>query len=303
MKKLLMTIILGVLMLSCSNIKDEKIIKIEKVEILYSMVEQAIALDDAMSLKLFLENGFNPNYRSVDGETLLMKIVKNNSLKSLKEIINYGVELEMETPFEKMRNITSYKETKRAIDFVRSKKALEILIEAGSDINYINNQGIPLIINFIKIKSDSYVKELILNKVDLNIADSDQWTPLMWSTSKRNKEVVKLILENKVDINKIDDRKNSAIYYAYDEDIIIMLLTKNLNLNHKNKDGENILGEVYLRSISNSYYDAVKKIIEIGSDKNYSSYGDEPIKIARKNKDEKMVELLLKLGVEDDEKN
>ena len=303
MKKLFITIILGVLMLSCSNIKDEKIIKIEKVEISYSMVEQAIALDDAISLKLFLENKFNPNYRSADGETLLMKIVKNNSLKCLKEIINYGVELEMETPLEKMKNITSYKETKRAIDFVRSKKALEILIEAGSNINYINNKGIPLIINFIKIKSDSYVKELILNEVDLNMADSDQWTALMWSTSKRNKELVKLILENKVDINKIDDRKNSAIYYAYDEDIIIMLLTKNLNLNYKNKDGENILGEVYLRSISNSYYDAVKKIIEIGSDKNYSSYGDEPIKIARKNKDEKMIELLLKLGVEDDEKN
>ena len=303
MKKLFITIILGVLMLSCSNIKDEKIIKIEKVEISYSMVEQAIALDDAISLKLFLENKFNPNYRSADGETLLMKIVKNNSLKCLKEIINYGVELEMETPLEKMKNITSYKETKRAIDFVRSKKALEILIEAGSNINYINNKGIPLIINFIKIKSDSYVKELILNEVDLNMADSDQWTALMWSTSKRNKELVKLILENKVDINKIDDRKNYAIYYAYDEDIIIMLLTKNLNLNYKNKDGENILGEVYLRSISNSYYDAVKKIIEIGSDKNYSSYGDEPIKIARKNKDEKMIELLLKLGVEDDEKN
>jgi len=303
MKKLFITIILGVLMLSCSNIKDEKIIKIEKVEISYSMVEQAIAFDDATSLKLFLENKFNRNYRSADGETLLMKIVKNNSLKCLKEIINYGVELEMETPLEKMKNITSYKETKRAIDFVRSKKALEILIEAGSNINYINNKGIPLIINFIKIKSDSYVKELILNEVDLNMADSDQWTALMWSTSKRNKELVKLILENKVDINKIDDRKNSAIYYAYDEDIIIMLLTKNLNLNYKNKDGENILGEVYLRSISNSYYDAVKKIIEIGSDKNYSSYGDEPIKIARKNKDEKMIELLLKLGVEDDEKN
>jgi ankyrin repeat protein len=301
MKKLLMTIILGILVLSCSGMEKEKTVKVDKIEISYSMVEQSIGLDDAMSLKLFLENGFDPNYMSEDGETLLMKIVKNNSLKSLKEIINYGVELETEMPLEKMENITSYKATKRAVDFVKSKKALDILLEAGVDINYINNLGVPLIINFIKVKSNSYVEKLILDKADLNIADNDRWTPLIWATSKRNKEVVSLLLENKADINITDYRRNSAIYYAYDENIIRMFLTKDLNLDYKNKDGENILGEVYLRSISNSYYDAVRNIIEIGGDKNYSSYGDTPIGIARENKDEKMIELLLKLGVEDDE--
>jgi hypothetical protein len=42
----------------------------------------------------------------------------------------------------------------------------------------------------------------------------------------------------------------------------------------------------------------VENIIEIGGDKNYSSYGDTPLGIANENKDEKMVELLEKLGVE-----
>jgi len=302
MKNILMTIILGILLLSCSGIEKEKTIKVEKIEISYSMVEQSIGLDDSISLKLFFENKFDPNYRSEDGETLLMKIVKNNSIKSLKEIINYGVDLEMETLLEKRENMRSYKATKRAIDFVKSKKALDILLEAGADKNYINNLGVPLIINFIKANSNSYVEKLILNKADLNKADNDRWTPLIWATSKRNKEVVSLLLENNADVNIRDYRKNSAIYYAYDEDIIRMILNKNLERDYKNKDGENILGEVYLRSISNSYYDAVKNIIEVGGDKNYSSYGDTPIGIARENKDEKMIELLLKLGVEDDER-
>ncbi|MEI6856456.1 ankyrin repeat domain-containing protein [Psychrilyobacter sp.] len=302
MKKILMTIILGMLLLSCSGVEKEKTIEVEKIEIPYSMVEQSIGLDDAMSLKFFLENGFNPNYIGEDGETLLMKIVKNNSLKSLKVITSHGVDLETETIPQKRVNMTSFGPTKRAIDLVKTKKALDVLVEAEVDIDYINNLGVPLIINFIKIKPNSYVEKLILEKAALDIADRDRWTPLMWAASKRNKEVVSLLIANGADINMIDDRRNSAIYYAYDEDIIRMFLTENLNLYHKNKDGENVLGVVYLRSIANAYYDAVEDLIKIGGDKDYSSYGERPMRIARENKDEKMVELLSKLGVEEDEK-
>lgn len=302
MKRIFMTIILGTFLLSCSAVEKEKTIKVDKIEIPYSMVEQSIGLDDAMSLKLFLENGFDLNYIGEDGETLLMKIVKNNSLKSLRVMISYGVDLEAETPPKKRKNTTSYEPTKRAIDFVKTKKALDILVEAGADINYINNLKVPLIINFIKRKPSSYVEKLILEGADLDLADKNQWTPLMWAVSKRNKEIVRLLIANGVDLNITDDRRNSAIYYAYDEDIIRMFLTKNLNQYYKNKDGENVLGEVYLRSVSNSYYDAVEDIIKIGGNKNYSSYGDTPMEIARENKDEKMVELLLKMGVKEDEK-
>ncbi len=302
MKKILITIVLGTLLLSCSGLEKEKTIEVDKIEIPYSMVEQSIDLDDAMSLKLFLESGFDPNYISEDGETLLMKIVKNNSLKSLKEIIAYGVDMETETPPKKRKNTTSYEATKRAVDFVKTKKSLDILVEGGADINYTDNLGVPLITKFIKQGHNSYVEKLVSEKADLNIGDRDRWTPLMWAVVRKNKEIVKLLLENKADINLTDDRRNPAVYYAYDEEIIKMFLTKDLNLYYKNKDGENVVGEVYLRSISNSYYGAVEEIIKIGGDKNYSSYGDTPMGIARENKDEKMIELLSKMGVKEDEK-
>jgi len=301
MKKLLIAMILGTLLLSCSGLEKEDILEVDKMEIPYSMVQQSIDLDDAMSLELFLENGFDPNYISEDGETLLMNIVKNNSLKSLKVMISHGVNLEVETPIKKIENTTSYDATKRAIDFVKTKKSLNMLIEAGADINYIDNLGTPLIIKFIKERNNSYVEKLILEKVDLDKSDREEWTPLMWATARKNKDIVRLLIENKANVNIIDERQNSAIYYAYDEDIIRMFLVESLNLDYKNRSGENILGEVYLRSISNSYYGAVEDIIKIGGDKNYSSYGDTPIGIATENKDKKMIELLSKLGVEEDE--
>ena len=143
MKKIVMFMILGIMLLSCSSINKEKTITVEEITIPYSMVTQSVDLDDAMSLDLFLQSGFDPNYRDENGETLLMYIVKSNSLKSLKVISEYDIDLEAETLLEKNNNVTSYKVTKRAIDFVKSKKALDILIELGANIDYIDNLGDP----------------------------------------------------------------------------------------------------------------------------------------------------------------
>jgi len=299
MKKIVMFMILGIMLLSCSSINKEKTITVEEITIPYSMVTQSVDLDDAMSLDLFLQSGFDPNYRDENGETLLMYIVKSNSLKSLKVISEYDIDLEAETLLEKNNNVTSYKVTKRAIDFVKSKKALDILIELGANIDYVDNMGDPLIIKFLKEKPITYVETLIEKGANLNATDREEWTLLIWAASKNNKELVEKLILNGADINKVDFRGNPAIYYAYSEELILELLTPEIDLNHKNVDGENIVGEVYLRAISNSYYDAVKKIIEIGGNKNYSSYGNTPLEIARDNRDEKMIKLLKSLGVEE----
>ena len=299
MKKIFLVMILGIFFFSCSNRKKEKTITVDKIDIPYSMVEQSIDLDDSMSFKLFLDNGFDPNYISEDGETLLMRLVQINSLKSLRILLEYNVDLEVETPLKAIPNTNTYEPTKRAIDFVKSKKALNLLIDAGADINYVDNLGNPLIIKFIKEKPESYTEILILNGVKLDVRDNELWTPLIWAVSKDKKNTIKTLLDNGANINLVDDRGNSAIYYAYDENTILMLLDKKIDKTLKNNDGENILGEVYLRSISNSYYRATKKIIEIGGDKDYSSYGDTPFGIARQNKDDKMIKLLESLGVEE----
>ncbi len=299
MKKILMIIVLGIFFLSCSNINKEDTLTVDEIQIPYSMVEQSIDLDDSMSLDLFLQSGFDPNYKNQNGETLLMYTVKSNSFKSLKILLEYDVNIEAETSLEEIEGTTSHKAKKRAIDYVKSKKILDILIDAGADIDYVDNLGEPLIIKFIKEKPSTYTEELILKGAKLNVTDKEKWTPLIWAASKNNLELVKELISNGADINKVDFRGNPAIYYAYDELIIKELLTPKIDKTHKNKDGEVILGEVYLRAISNSYYDVVEKIIKLGGNKNYSSYGDTPMGIAEENKDKKMIELLKKLGVEE----
>lgn len=298
MKKIFL-VICSIFILSCTSAEKEKTLTIDNMEVPYSMVEQSIDLDDSMSLSLFLESGFNPNYTDDKGETILMKIVKNNGVKTLKTLIIYHPNLEIETPKRKRENTNSYLPTRRSIDFVRNEEILNILIDSGVDINYINNLGTPLIINYIKTKPNSYIKKLIDKKVKLEVLDRDQWTPLMWATGKQNDKIVSILISSGVNINKVDKRGNTAIFYAYSEKTIVASITKKIRKDIKNNSGENILGEVYLRSISNSYYDAVEKLVEVGVDINYSSYGDIPLDIAKRNKDEKMVKLLKKLGVEE----
>ncbi len=297
MKKVFLTLMLGVFFSSCTSTDKENTILVEKMEIPYTMVEQSIDLDDPMTLELYFKSGFDPNYINYKGETLLMEIVKSNSIRCLELILGYGVDINEETVIKKMENRTSYESTKRAVDFVKSKKALELLIEAGASIDYKDNLGDSLLIKYIKDKPFNYSTELILSGAKLDVRDSKGWTALIWAVSKRNEELVKLLVEQGADVNIVDKRGNPAIYYGYSASIISSLLTPNLDLKLENKDGENIMGEVYLRSVSNSYYETVKELIAFGVDKNYASYGDTPLGLARENKDDKMIKLLEDLGV------
>ncbi|MCJ8342832.1 MAG: ankyrin repeat domain-containing protein, partial [Cetobacterium sp.] len=71
------------------------------------------------------------------------------------------------------------------------------------------------------------------------------------------------------------------------------------DLNAKNIYGENILGEVYLKAIANGYLDIVKKLINIGVDKNYESYGENGIDTAIEYNSTEVLKYLREIGVKE----
>ena len=100
------------------------------------------------------------------------------------------------------------------------------------------------------------------------------------------------------DFNKQDLKGNFPIYYAQDEKILLKLLDHtNYNLNAENKNGENILGEVYLRAVSHNYISVIEKLLEIGVNPNYMSYGDSALSIAKDNRNESMIKFLNSKGI------
>lgn len=97
---------------------------------------------------------------------------------------------------------------------------------------------------------------------------------------------------------EVDERGNYPIYYVYDEKNLMELLNiKGYDLKKRNLNRENILGEVYLRAVANGFTDVIKRVLELGVNPNYASYGDNAISIAKENKNSEMIKFLNDNGI------
>ena len=90
-------------------------------------------------------------------------------------------------------------------------KLREYINKNYADINYVNNRNETPLLYDIKNSNERCVRLLIENKADVNIDNSNE-TPLF--TSLNNLNYVKLLLDNNCDINYISKNGNSAIQLA-----------------------------------------------------------------------------------------
>ncbi len=291
MKKVFI-LFLTLILMSCSNLNHDNDVTLDNISITRDDMYASILLDDSDSVDLFLNSGFPIESPDEKGETLLTKAVKNNSLEVMKVLIERGANLDAPTYSYTRKNTDIKVPGKTPSYFVKSTDALKILIDSGANINYVDSSGEPLLIYFIKFKPKEYVRELLNNNVKVNTADSELWSPLIWAAVDGKSTTVLDLIASGADMNFRDARGNYAIYYAYNKEVISLLINENYDLNHKNSDGENVLGEVYLKCVANGYQDEVNRLIAIGVDPNYMSYGDSAISLAKENKDAKMIKLL-----------
>lgn len=262
---------------SCSFFQEKKV-EIATPKEVYT----AIFLDDSYSLNRYLSEGFPVDYRDSDGKTLLMSILENNSLKSLTAILDRNVDTEAKDG-----------KGRTAIFYVRSLEALEKLVAAGANVDIISESGTPLLTIFIKDKPISYSIFLIESGADYNSRDRKGWNSLFWAAASGELEIVKALKNMGGDFSTLDEKGNYPIYYTYDENTLLELLDGiNYNLKLKNLQKENILGEVYLRSVANGYISVVKRLFELGVNLRYTSYGDSALSIAKKMNNSKMIKFL-----------
>lgn len=234
-----------------------------------------IILDDSYTLNKYLSEGFPIDFRDSSDETLLMKALKNNSLKSLETLLSRGIDLEQQDSYGKT-----------AIFYVRSIEALEKMIKNGANINFvIPSKQLSLLTYFIKFKPIDYSLLLVDNGVNPYLKDESGWDSTFWAAVDGNGELIKRMNEKGIDFLQVDEKGNYPIYYAFNEDIILELLNvKNYNLKKINSQKENVLGEIYLRAVANGYPTVVEKILKLGVNPNYTSYGDSAISILEKTK-------------------
>lgn len=282
MKKLLILFIISITIISCSSFgsKDKNIITPDEVL-------NAVETDNTMLLNNFFASDFPIGYVNKEGKSLLIIALENDSQKVLNMLLGKGVYLE-----------ETFEDGKTPIFYVRSLNALEQMVKAGADINKKDSSGKTLLSYFIEAKPLSYSKYLTEQGADVNAVEENGWTPVFRVAAGRDISLLEAMKNNGGNFTKQDLAGNFLIYYAQNEEILLKLLdSAKYNLNAKNKKEENILGEIYLRAVSYNYVSVIEKLLEVGVNPNYMSYGDSALSIARDNRNESMIKYLNSKGI------
>ena len=282
MKKLLILFIISITIISCSSFgsKDKNIITPDEVL-------NAVETDNTMLLNNFFASDFPIEYVNKEGKSLLIIALENDSQKVLNMLLGKGVYLE-----------ETFEDGKTPIFYVRSLNALEQMVKAGADINKKDSSGKTLLSYFIEAKPLSYSKYLTEQGADVNAVEENGWTPVFRAAAGRDISLLEAMKNNGGNFTKQDLAGNFPIYYAQNEEILLKLLdSAKYNLNAKNKKEENILGEIYLRAVSYNYVSVIEKLLEVGVNPNYMSYGDSALSIARDNRNESMIKYLNSKGI------
>ncbi len=128
--------------------------------------------------------------------------------------------------------------------------------------------------------------------------EENNWTPVFRAAVGTDISLIEAMKNSEGDFTKQDLTGNYPIYYAQDKEVLLKLLNSaKYDLNTENKKGENVLGEIYLRAVSHNYTSVIEKLLEIGVNPNYMSYGDSALSIAKDTRNESMIKFLNSKGI------
>eukprot|EP01095_Lingulamoeba_sp_RSL-Kostka_P001275 TRINITY_DN11826_c0_g1_i2.p1 TRINITY_DN11826_c0_g1~~TRINITY_DN11826_c0_g1_i2.p1 ORF type:complete len:302 (+),score=68.56 TRINITY_DN11826_c0_g1_i2:93-998(+) len=126
-----------------------------------------------------------------------------------------------------------------------STETIELILKLKGDINKPENLDgeTPLIMSIFYEKT-KVIRLLVENKVDVNKANEEGQSPLHAITVKNcedNIEIIELLIESNSDINITDNEGNTALHNSVDirnKEILKLLIKNGADINKKNNRGE-----------------------------------------------------------------
>lgn len=143
--------------------------------------------------------------------TKLKEAIEKDSLITIKKMLEEGVNPNLEIDEKPLLVF--------AINQKASMEIIELLIEYGADINYIDEEGVGILDEAISNRNLELVKLLASKEVDLNETKRNSgFTPLMSASCLGFIDIVKFLLQSGVDISKKDRNNLNALEYAIKTD-------------------------------------------------------------------------------------
>lgn len=187
--------------------------------------------DDVKIAKFLIDNGVDVNAVGNGAQTALGN-TKNIDVAKL--LIENGANLEVCNCYE--QNILM-----NAIIGMNAPKAM-LLIESGANVRARDKYG-NSVLRFAVDRDMVDLAEIIINKgADVDDFDNKFRKSLWWNV--KSVEMAKLLLRYKTPIEGVDMNGNSNLYpliYEANVEAVSELLRAGIDVNRKNKDGDNVL--------------------------------------------------------------
>lgn len=180
----------------------------------------------------------------------------------------------------KFDNLNDEVNAKTLLGFFLEKGAsleiIKILVEAGCDVNFLNNADENYLHQVIKTNlmkpelSLSYLEFFINEGLDVNHPNIVKKTPLIAAIDFNRKEYIDLLLQNGANPNDFDKDENSAFFYAVAHKLDLELYDKlrdfaTPDLDHLNKDQVSPLFE-YSRMMNGRSDNEIKLLVQMIED-------------------------------------
>ena len=214
----------------------------------YTAIQLAVKRKDVNIVKTLLDEGADPNLFSPAGNSPLHEAIKNNDEETIDLLLKSGAIFDVENS-EGKTAIDLVKETgtTRSINLIQkaiNNAFLDAATEGNIDkIDYYLAQGAKINV-LTKKEHDSALHlalkaakavtaiHLIKRGIYVDFENTDQVTPLHLASIRGYTEIVKALIDKKVDINSVDKMNATAIHYAIFSDTknaqkIVYLLIKN----------------------------------------------------------------------------
>lgn len=224
----------------------------------------ALGDDSRFVFDFLVEKGANINHQSLDGNTLLTKAAIGDKENAMTYLISLGADVNHKN-----------KKDKTAFHYVVSNShgytsgEIEIqntFIQAGADINTLDNSGETLLYMYIESGKFDRIKELVAKGADPNTQDRNGERPSCSET-----EIIKFLIEKGVDINAVDSWDNTFMCEAVkqnDLELAHFLVDKGIDVNKRCYFDE----QAIIKAVKAENLTLVQFLAENGADVNAVGY-------------------------------
>ena len=220
---------------------------------------------------------------------------------------NYGEVLEL-TKSGKItsKNINGKDKDGRTALMLAAKKKTKLILEKIISVMSIDPSKLSNLINekdndgktaLFYAANPETVKLLLDNKANINAEDKNGQTALMWAAEKGLDKIVELLIKNGADINAKDNNGNTALFYTSNAEIVELLIKKGADVTIQNKkDKATALMVAAGKGLNNIIKPLIKPLIEKGKVDDQDILGETALMWAARNGHTETVKLLVEIG-------